>query len=236
MKITRKQIRNIIREMIEDEEVLDMTDEEAEILASVAADLSAESSESDLEKELQDIRTQAKDIETGKKVGAAAKQKAVNVTVGAADKMVASKSGREKLAGMIESGGQMPEKFRNWLIDSVCGGAQTFEEIGSSDSKAMGYAKKICRVMAQGSTLITSGFGATWVMSKASPYIADFLRSLSDEEAAAIWEFAKDAAKDSTAKPGAPATGKAPAPKTENTQITKRQLRRIIRNELSIVR
>ena len=215
MKITQRQIRKIIREFTEEEQaILDKA-------ASLTDD-----SKKDLEAELQDIKQAEKDMATGKKVA----QKVVDVTSEKAAGMVKSSEGRAKLADMIEKGGGMPEQFRNWLIDSVCGAAENIDDIADDNSKVVGTSKKICRFMGQLGSLQMGG-AVTWLTAKLAPHVAEFLRNLSDEEAAAIWEFTKEAA--STAKDAAMAAKEmAGEVKQEGVmKLTRSQLRRVIREE-----
>ena len=174
MKITKRQLKRIIREFTEEEEAM---------LSNAAALSSPSSAPSKADKALASQKQAQADRAAGQRVASKAKERAKTAATAAGKKMVTSTSGRSKLANMIEGGMEMPEDLINWLIDGICGSA------AESETSA---ARKICRYSAM-AVSYGSGVGiSTWMMKKAAPYIGDFLRNMSDEEAAAAFDFAKE--------------------------------------------
>jgi len=192
VRTTKRQLRKLVREISSEEEAR----------AAISA-VDSHKGISKADTDLANYRQAQQDKAAGKKMA-----------TDAAEGMVKSKSGRQKLATMIEKGGDLPEKTKQWLIDSICGVAQTRQD----DSDNMGaIAKKICRIVGN------AAGGGTWIQSKIAGLAAEMLRGMSDEDAAALIAFGKEMMK--------PEDTTQTQIKTESRKmkITKRQLRRIIK-------
>ena len=210
MKITKRQLRRIIRE----QSGLS-PDEKAEFRRLAAEDIE---DGYDLQQvkieDLEDtLRYEKLSSKAGKNTGPDGEEVDIAASGGTVEaefkKAVTSKEGREKLASHIESGGQSAEKLRLFALGSICGAVQ---ESGVDFGSGASVAKKMCRILGNVGMSTILPVRAVEIIA---PYAADFIRSLTDEAAAALWDLGKDYAKN------------------EQTKITKSQLRRIIREAVN---
>ena len=210
MKITKRQLRRIIRE----QSGLS-SDEQAEFRRLAAEDI-ADGYDLSLVKmeDLEDtLRYEKLSSKAGKNTGPDAEEVDVadsgSTVEGEFKKAITSQNGREKIASHIESGGKSAEKLRLFAIGSICG---TVQESGVDFGSGTSIAKKMCRILGNVGMTTILPVRAVEIIA---PYVAEFLRSLTDEDAAALYDIGKDYAANEQAK------------------ITKSQLARIIKEVIA---